>query len=122
VNGNPVAVAPDGIETHVEGILLSVRPKTIRHSVRPGREERNSVEGTVGLQLRRIVGGDIENVLAVHQHSDGAVAEGGYDGYFDVVSGVGQANNRGAVIVRTRGGVIVNLGHSALTRILEAER
>ena len=52
VNRNSVLVQTHRIETRIEPVMLSVRVKSIRHAVRPGREKRNAVQMPVSFSRR----------------------------------------------------------------------
>src|SRR5437588_12975030 len=96
MDGDAVLTGAERTQIGVEHVPLTIGPETAAgHAVRPRRQKRNAIQSPSALALENAYVGrrKIQDVLAVHLHLIGAVADRGHDRYLDAARGVREAHD-----------------------------
>src|SRR5689334_1567798 len=99
--GGPVRADVHSSKIRIESIPLIVRPKpSLRHPVRPGREEGNPVQlfSPTVPEARYIRRWEVEKVLAMHLQFESPIAERGCNRNAEPMRRIRQPNHVDAVI------------------------
>ena len=95
-------------QIHIEGVLLAAGPEGLLvEAIGPRRQERDSAQLRLLLELGDVSIGEIENVFPMDVHLIRRVADRGNDGDLNAVHRVGQADYLDAMIGGAFGRIVL---------------